>query len=85
MIAERTTLPAVTEKGTFTAANVESVNTSMLNAIVVLKNVTFAATTASGATKKNFDGTVGDATYTFRNNFADVASVPAGTYDVTML
>ena len=29
--------------GTFTAANVESVNTSMLNAIVVLKNVTFAA------------------------------------------
>ncbi len=78
------TLPAVTEKGTFTAANVESVNTSMLNAIVVLKNVTFAATTASGATKKNFDGTVGDATYTFRNNFADVASVPAGTYDVTI-
>lgn len=78
------TLPTVTEKGTFTAADVESVNTSMLNAIVVLKNVTFAATTASGATKKNFDGIVGDATYTFRNNFADVTSVPAGTYDVTI-
>ena len=78
------TLPRDVEKGTFTPSVVESVNADMLNAIVILKNVTFAAATASGSTKTNFDGVVGETTYSFRNNFVDVASVEPGTYNVTL-
>lgn len=78
-------MPAASGKGEFTPATVEAVNLDMVNEVVVLKNVTFAEATASGSTKVNFTGTTPDGTeYTFRNNFADVESVVAGDYNVTL-
>lgn len=77
-------LPAATETAEFTPAQVSAVSMADLNRIVVLKDVIFAAATASGSTKTNFIGKVGDTEYTFRNNFADVASVEAGSYNVTL-
>ena len=78
------TMPAASGTTTFVPAEVTSVSKADMNRVLVLKNVKFDAATATGATKVNFDGTVGDVTYTFRNNFADVASVEAGVYDVKL-
>ncbi len=78
------TMPAASGTTTFVPAEVTSVSKADMNRVVVLKNVKFEAATASGETKTNFNGTVGDVTYTFRNNFADVASVEAGVYNVKL-
>jgi hypothetical protein len=73
-------IPAVTE-GTFTAKEVElaDVTTDLVNSVVVIKNVTFAEATPSS--KSNFEGTNGETTGSFRNNYG-IDSVEAGTYDV---
>ena len=71
-----------TENVDYTPAEVESVNADMMNYVVVLKKVTFAAGTPS--TKSNFEGTAEDGTsYTFRNNFL-LETVDAGTYNVEL-
>ena len=61
-------------------ATVEAIGLENLTQVVVLKNVTFAAATKA-ETNVNFNGTVGDATYAFRNTFG-IESTEAGTYDV---
>lgn len=74
------TMPASTENSGVTYNEVTSIDESMVNEVVVLKNVTFAAETPD--TKTNFSGTTPDGTeYTFRNNFT-IASTAAGIYDV---
>lgn len=74
------TMPASTENSGVTYNEVTSIDKSMVNEVVVLKNVTFAAETPD--TKTNFSGTTPDGTeYTFRNNFT-IASTAAGIYDV---
>lgn len=74
------TMPASTENSGVTYSEVSSIDESMVNEVVVLKNVTFAAETPD--TKTNFSGTTPDGTeYTFRNNFT-IASTAAGIYDV---
>lgn len=74
------TMPASTENSGVTYNEVSSIDESMVNEVVVLKNVTFAAETPD--TKTNFSGTTPDGTeYTFRNNFT-IASTAAGIYDV---
>ena len=77
-------MPASSGTTTFVPAEVTSVSKADMNRVVVLKNVKFDAATATGSTKTNFDGTVDDVTYTFRNNFADVPSVEAGLYNVKL-
>lgn len=77
-------MPASTENVGFTPEEVTSVSLSNMNQVLVLKGVTFAEATVSGATKTNFVGYVGDKEYAFRNNFADVPSVEPGKYDVTV-
>jgi hypothetical protein len=73
-------LPAVTE-GTFTAKEYEAsdITAELVNSVVVIKNVIFAEATPSAAS--NFEGTSGDTTLTFRNNYK-IDSVEAGKYDV---
>lgn len=73
------TLAAATEQATFTVPEVTSVSTDDVNRILVIKNVTFEAATPTA--KTNFDGTIGETTVQFRNNF-EIASADAGTYDV---
>ena len=65
--------PAVVE-----AANITN---AMVNNIVKVKGVEFAAATQS-VNKVNFTGKVGDTELTFRNTFA-IEAVDAGKYDVT--
>ncbi len=76
-------LPAATE-GTFEAKEVAAadINADLVNAVIVVKDVKFAE--ATPADKANFEGTVGDITLSFRNNYT-LASVEAGTYDVTVV
>jgi hypothetical protein len=73
-------IPAVKE-GTFTAKEVElaDVTNDLVNSVVIIKNVTFAE--ATPASKSNFEGTNGETTGSFRNNYS-IESVEAGTYDV---
>jgi|GEM_PF-1827683 len=78
------TMPAADGTQDFTAPVVTSVSKADINRVVVLNNVNFAAATAAGETKVNFEGKVGETTYTFRNNFADVPSVAAGLYNVKL-
>ncbi len=60
---------------------VNAVTPADVNRVVVLKNVTFTGHTAEGTTKAY--GTTPDGTrYEFQNSF-EIASVPAGTYDVS--
>lgn len=73
------TMPASTENSGVTYNEVTSVDDAMMNQIVVLKNVNFAAETL--ATAASFTGTVGETEYTFYNKFT-IASTPAGIYDV---
>ncbi len=72
-------MPASTENNGVTYNEVTSVDDAMMNQVVVLKNVNFAAETP--ATAASFTGTVGETEYTFYNKFAN-ASTPAGIYDV---
>lgn len=76
------TMPEATETGkTVKFAEATSVDLSMINQVVVLKGVTFAAATLDNK-NNNFTGKIGETEISFRNNFS-VASVDAGTYDVT--
>lgn len=73
------TMPASTENSGVTYNEVTSIDDTMMNQIVVLKNVNFAAETP--ATAASFTGTVGETEYTFYNKFT-IASTAAGIYDV---
>lgn len=77
------TLPASTE-GTFEAKTVSatSITNALVNSVVKIENVEFAEKT--GANKTNFEGKVGEATLSFRNNY-NVEVVDAGTYNVTVV
>lgn len=72
-------MPASTENSGVTYNEVTSIDDTMMNQIVVLKNVNFAAETPD--TAASFTGTVGETEYTFYNKFT-IASTPAGIYDV---
>lgn len=75
-------LPESTEKGNFEpkAVDADKITVDMVNSVILIKNVTFAAETPSD--KNNFEGTVGSTTLSFRNNYS-IAGVAAGVYDVT--
>lgn len=76
-------LPAATE-GTFEPKEVAAadITTALVNSVVLVKNVVFDA--ATPASKTNFTGKVGETELSFRNNY-ELASVEAGTYDVTIV
>lgn len=78
------TLPASTEQKTFVPKTVAAadIDNSYVNRVVLVQNVVFSEATPDS--KSNFTGKVGDATYSFRNNYS-LESVPAGTYDVTIV
>lgn len=78
------TLPEATEKGSFSpkAVAAEDINVSLVNSVVLIKNVTFAEATPD--TKDNFKGKVGDIELDFRNNYT-LPGVAAGDYDVTVV
>ncbi|MBD5303421.1 MAG: hypothetical protein HDS18_01540 [Bacteroides sp.] len=78
------TLPEATEKGSFSpkAVAAEDINVSLVNSVVLIKNVTFAEATPD--TKDNFKGKVGDIELDFRNNYT-MPGVAAGDYDVTVV
>lgn len=69
-----------TENNGFTPAKVSAISETDVNKVVTLENVVF--TEATPSTVVNFTGTVGESSYTFRNNYS-LASVEAGTYNVT--
>lgn len=73
------TMPASTENSGVTYNEVTSIDDTMMNQVVVLKDVNFAAETL--ATAASFTGTVGETEYTFYNKFT-IASTAAGIYDV---
>ena len=75
-------LPAPTGKVDFTPREIEAadVTPAIVNHVVTVNGVVFAE--ATPATAENFTGTVDDVTLNFRNNYS-VASVDAGTYNVT--
>lgn len=79
-----TTFPASTENGTFTPKVVAAadVTTALVNNVIEIDKVEFAAETPSA--KENFTGTSDGVTLNFRNNY-ELASVPAGTYDMLVL
>lgn len=77
-----TTSPATSGTETVSYGSVEEVNATYVNRVLILNNVTFDAATPD-ATVANFTGKTADGTeLTFRNNFK-IASVEAGTYNVT--
>ena len=78
------TLPEATEKGSFSpkAVAAEDINVSLVNSVVLIKNVTFAEATPD--TKDNFKGKVGDIELDFRNNYT-LPGVTAGDSDVTVV
>ncbi len=80
---EHSGVPAATA-GTFTPAVVAAadVTTALVNHVITIEDVVLAE--ASPADKVNFTGTVGDVTLNLRNNYT-LASVPAGTYDITVV
>lgn len=77
------TIPTATA-GTFTPAVVAPANitTALVNSVVMIKNVILAE--ASPAAKANFTGTADGVELSFRNNYS-LESVPAGTYDITVV
>lgn len=79
-----TTLPESTEQKEFTPKEVSAsaITTALVNNVILVKNVVLD--TDSPATKDNFTGKVGDVELSLRNNYT-LASVPAGTYDMTLL
>ncbi|MDE6295540.1 MAG: hypothetical protein K2M03_05685, partial [Muribaculaceae bacterium] len=78
------TLPESTEKGEFKPAIVApaDITTDMVNNVIAVKDVVFAE--ATPAEKANFSGTCNGVEISLRNNY-EVASVEAGTYNVTLL
>ena len=77
-------LPNSTEQSEFTpkAVNAADITVDMVNSVILVKDVVFGEATPGN--KNNFTGKVGDTELTFRNNY-ELASVEAGTYDVTAL
>lgn len=77
-------LPAATEQKTFEPKSVDAadVSTSLVNNVVVVKNVEFEEATPDS--KSNFTGKSGDIELSFRNNYS-LESVEAGLYDVTVV
>lgn len=75
------TMPASTEKGTFTprSLSLADITVDIVNEVVMINNVTFKEATPD--TRDNFDGTDGGVSVVFRNNFL-LASVEANTYNV---
>ncbi len=72
-------LPETTTGEAVKIEEVEAVDLTMINKVVVLNGVKFdAETPASG----NFEGKIGETTVPFRNQFK-VEATAAGTYDVT--
>lgn len=63
---------------------VDFVDDSMLNEIVILRSVYFEDSTPAGEQKDFFTGMCGNIMYTFINEFSDVPSVGAGYYDVLL-
>ncbi len=82
-IEKVTVLPAATA-GTFVPKTVEAadVTTDLVNSVITIPNVVLAE--ASPATKDNFTGKVGEIELSLRNNYT-LESVPAGTYDITVV
>lgn len=82
-IEKVTVLPAATA-GTFVPKTVEAadVTTDLVNSVITIPNVVLAE--ASPAGKENFTGTVGEIELSLRNNYT-LESVPAGTYDITVV
>lgn len=78
------TLPASTEKAEFAPRTVAAadITTAMVNQVVMIKNVVLAE--ASPAEKANFTGTSDGVELSLRNNYT-LASVEAGTYDITVV
>ena len=80
-------LPAATE-GTFTPEVVEAsaISNDLVNSVVTINNVVLDAATpdkdVTDNNAKNFTGKVGETSLSFRNNYK-LASVPAGTYNIT--
>lgn len=76
-------LPAATA-GTFSPKTVAAadITNDLVNNVVLVKNVMFDE--ATPATKSNFTGTCNGTTLSFRNNY-ELASVAAGTYDLTIV
>ena len=76
-------LPAATE-GTFTpkAVAAADIAATMVNSVVKVENVVFAAATPSA--RENFTGKVGETELPFRNNYT-LEGVPAGKYNVTVV
>lgn len=72
-------MPASTENSGVTYNEVTSIDDTMMNQVVVLKNVNFTAETLD--TAASFTGSVGETEYTFFNKFT-IASTAAGIYDV---
>lgn len=81
---EKATLPAEVTAGTFTPKEVApaDLTTDLVNSVVMVKNVVFED--ATPATKTNFTGKVGETELSLRNNYT-LGSVPAGTYDLTLV
>lgn len=77
-------LPAATEQKTFVPKVVAAadINTSLVNNVILVKNVEFSEDTPDS--KSNFTGVSDGMELSFRNNYY-LASVPAGTYDVTLV
>ncbi len=81
---QKCTLPTEVTAGTFTPAEVapSTISNAMVNSVVMIKNVVFdEATTAA---QENVTGKDGNDEVTCRDNYK-YASVPAGTYDVTVV
>ncbi len=73
----------VTETAEVVYPKVESVNTSDVNRVVTLMDVTFQTRTAEGNTKA-FGTTPDNTRYEFQDTY-NISSKPAGTYDVTCI
>ena len=76
-------IPKVVTAGEFTPAEVESVDLSNMNAIVVLKNVMFEKPTSEVDKNYYFKGVVGETSYDF-SNFFGIPDGGAGTYNVKL-
>ena len=78
------TLPAEVTEGTFSPKEVAATDLTkdLVNSVVMLKNVEIAEATPAG--QSNFTAKVGETELSLRNNYS-LASVPAGTYDLTLV
>lgn len=77
-------LPAASGQKAFEpkAVAAADINTSLVNNVILVKNVAFAEATPDS--KSNFTGISDGVELSFRNNYS-LAGVPAGNYDVTIV